>query len=79
MLFLRNLQNSYSRKRINNFVINHYNQYKFEFTFVDLGYGSNFMFTLFTEDAQPFKIIEKIGFNLNEAMLDGSMDFDFQK
>lgn len=60
-------------------MINHYNQYKFEFTFVDLGYASQFMVSFYAEDTALFKMTEKLGFSLSEGILDGSMNYDFYK
>ena len=37
------------------------------------------MFSFFSEGIEPYRMTEKLGFNLNEALLDGSMNFDFKK
>ena len=37
------------------------------------------MFGFFTEDTESFSFTERLGFNLNEEMLDGKMNFNFHK
>lgn len=69
----------FSRKKIDSFVFNHYNQYKFEFTFLDLGYSSNMLFSYFSEGIESYRITEKLGFNLPEEMLSGKLNLDINK
>ena len=52
-------------KRINSFVVVHYNLYKIEVTIIDLGYTSQLLISVLNENTY-FKHEEEIGVDLNE-------------
>jgi len=37
------------------------------------------MFTFFTEEYQPYRIVERVGFDLKEQMLNGKLNLDIHK
>lgn len=46
---------------------------------MDLGYASHLMFSFFSEEYPAYRVTEKIGFDLSEDMLDGTLNLDIHK